>query len=73
MKLTMLGTGNAMVTNCYNTCFAFEEDGRCFLVDAGGGSTILRRLREAGIDWKRRRGISLGRISISITFSVLSG
>ena len=23
MKLTMLGTGNAMVTNCYNTCFAF--------------------------------------------------
>ena len=52
MKLTMLGTGNAMVTNCYNTCFAFEEDGRCFLVDAGGGNTILRRLREAGIDWK---------------------
>ena len=44
MKLTMLGTGNAMVTNCYNTCFAFEEDGRCFLVDAGGGNEILVRL-----------------------------
>ena len=57
MKLTMLGTGNAMVTNCYNTCFAFEEDGRCFLVDAGGGNTILRRLREAGIDWKQTRDI----------------
>ncbi len=56
MKLTMLGTGNAMVTNCYNTCFAFEEDGRCFLVDAGG-DTILRRLREAGIDWKQTRDI----------------
>lgn len=57
MKLTMLGTGNAMVTNCYNTCFALEEDGRCFLVDAGGGNTILRRLREAGIDWKQTRDI----------------
>ena len=57
MKLTMLGTGNAMVTNCYNTCFAVEEDGRCFLVDAGGGNTILRRLREAGIDWKQTRDI----------------
>ena len=57
MKLTMLGTGNAMVTNCYNTCFAFEEDGRCFLVDAGGGNTILRRLHEAGIDWKQTRDI----------------
>lgn len=57
MKFTMLGTGNAMVTNCYNTCFAFEEDGRCFLVDAGGGNTILRRLREAGIDWKQTRDI----------------
>ena len=57
MKLTMLGTGNAMVTNCYNTCFALEEDGRCFLVDAGGGNTILKRLREAGIDWKQTRDI----------------
>ena len=46
-----------MVTNCYNTCFALEEDGRCFLVDAGGGNTILRRLREAGIDWKQTRDI----------------
>ena len=57
MRLTMLGTGNAMVTNCYNTCFALEEDGRCFLVDAGGGNTILVRLREAGIDWKQTRDI----------------
>ena len=25
MKLTMLGTGNAVVTECYNTCFVLEE------------------------------------------------
>ena len=35
MKLTMLGTGNAMVTECYNTCFALTEGGEHFLVDGG--------------------------------------
>ena len=29
----MLGTGNAQVTECYNTCFVLEEEGRCLLVD----------------------------------------
>ena len=27
MKLTMLGTGNALVTECYNTCFVIEDNG----------------------------------------------
>ena len=35
MKLTMLGTGNAMVTKCYNTCFVLREGEECFLVDGG--------------------------------------
>ena len=26
MKITMLGTGHAMVSNCYNTCFIMEEN-----------------------------------------------
>ena len=41
MKITMLGTGNAMVTECYNTCFVLSEqqqDLQYFLVDAGGGN-----------------------------------
>lgn len=25
MKLTILGTGNAAVTECYNTCFVLSE------------------------------------------------
>ncbi len=49
MKLTMLGTGNALVTKCYNTCFAFSTGERHFLVDAGGGNPILKRLDDAGI------------------------
>ncbi len=53
-ELTMLGTGSAMVTNCYNTCFVIQmEEGECFLTDAGGGNTILRQLELAGVDCKR--------------------
>lgn len=49
MKLTMLGTGHAAVTKCYNTCFALTEGNRHFLVDAGGGNGILERLKAAEI------------------------
>ena len=49
MKLTMLGTGNASVTNCYNTCFALSEKDKHFLVDAGGGNQILSQLETADI------------------------
>ena len=39
MRLTMLGTGHALATKCYNACFALQDDamgkapGRTFLVD----------------------------------------
>ena len=36
MKLTILGTGNATVTECYNTCFALQDSDEVFLVDGGG-------------------------------------
>ena len=35
MELTMLGTGNALVTECYNTCFTIRENEDYFLVDGG--------------------------------------
>ena len=57
MKLTMLGTGNALVTEYYNTCFLMEDNGRYFLVDGGGGNQLLHRLKEAGADWKQIRDI----------------
>lgn len=49
MKLTILGTGHALVTRCYNTCFALSEGNRYFLVDAGGGNGILQQLEQAKI------------------------
>lgn len=57
MKLTMLGTGHAMVMKCYNTCFTLSEGEEHFLVDGGGGNTILRQLKAAGIEIGQIRNI----------------
>lgn len=46
----MLGTGDAMVTHCYNTCFVLETPAARLLVDAGGGNGILVQLGKAGVD-----------------------
>lgn len=57
MKLTMLGTGNALVSECYNTCFVLSENDEYFLVDGGGGNGILHQLKHVGMDWKDMRTI----------------
>lgn len=57
MKLTMLGTGHALVTECYNTCFVLSEKEQYFLVDGGGGNGILKQLQLAKIDWKKIKTI----------------
>ncbi len=57
MKLTMLGTGNALVTEFYNTCFLIEDRGQTFMVDGGGGNTILHQIKHAGYDWMDLRHI----------------
>lgn len=51
MKITMLGTGHAMVTECYNTCFVISDEEKHFMVDGGGGNTILRQLSNAGYNY----------------------
>ncbi len=48
-KLIFLGTGNALVTRCYNTCFALQNGNEYFLTDAGGGNGILAQLEKAQI------------------------
>ena len=51
-KLTVLGTGYALATRCYNTCFALTNDNGTLLVDAGGGNGILRQMEDTGLDFK---------------------
>ena len=38
--ITMLGTGNALATRCYNTCFTLHVNSGILLVDTG--RNILR-------------------------------
>ena len=50
LELKVLGTGNATVTRCYNTCFLLHHDDEYFMVDAGGGNQILSILNHLHID-----------------------
>jgi len=47
--INILGTGNAMVTKCYNTCFTISKGSEHLLVDTGGGNTILTNLEKLDI------------------------
>ena len=48
--ITMLGTGNALATRCYNTCFVLHScDGTVLMVDAGGGNPRHPRLPWSGL------------------------
>ena len=50
-QLYVFGTGNAIVTHCYNTCFAIKNSGgEYFMVDTGGGNGILRTLEDMQVD-----------------------
>lgn len=50
----MLGTGCAMVTQCFNTCFMIKlENGEYIMTDGGGGNGILRQLEAVGADYSR--------------------
>lgn len=48
-ELIFFGTGNAMVTKCYNTCFAIRCNEEYILVDAGGGNGIFTQLEKAKV------------------------
>lgn len=51
MELILLGTGHAVVTECYNTCFVIKDGDRQLLVDGGGGGALLTQLKRAGLSW----------------------
>ena len=48
-QITMLGTGNATVSQIYNTCFLLKTPSTLMLVDAGGGNGILSQLRKVNV------------------------
>ena len=48
-QITMLGTGNATVSQIYNTCFLLKTSSTLMLVDAGGGNGILAQLKKVNV------------------------
>lgn len=48
-QLTALGTGYAVATKCYTTCFTVSCGQEHFMIDTGGGSGVLTNLEKAGI------------------------
>lgn len=76
MELTMLGTGNAHATAVYNTCYVLREiwersNGKCFLVDGGGGNQVLTQLERAGIRFQDCSEIFLTHKHIDHFFGVI--
>ncbi|MBU3876120.1 MBL fold metallo-hydrolase [Faecalicatena sp. AGMB00832] len=71
MKLTILGTGNASVTEYYNTCFALSDERRHFLVDAGGGNQILGNLKKAGVPMEEIHDIFITHEHIDHLFGLI--
>ena len=51
-RISILGTGNAMCVNCYNTCFYLHTPMGGMLVDGGGGNGILQQLIKAKIPFE---------------------
>lgn len=44
-KITMLGTGNGITLDLYNTCFAIQNENGSFLIDTGGGGRDSKKIR----------------------------
>lgn len=53
VRLVVLGTGTAMVTHYFNTCFVLDDGEQYFLTDAGGGDGIYRRFEELNLDYQK--------------------
>ena len=57
--LYVFGTGNAAVTELYNTCFALRDHDEYFMVDAGGGNGILSQFEKMNISVNQIHSIFL--------------
>lgn len=57
MEILLLGTGFAIASRCYNTCYLLKQNERYLLVDGGGGNGILRQLSKARVPWQNVKDI----------------
>ncbi|MGL5272242.1 MAG: MBL fold metallo-hydrolase [Phocaeicola sp.] len=70
-KITLLGTGNAAVTRCYNSCFTLSQDNEHLLVDGGGGNGILVQLEKKAINYQQIRHLIVSHAHTDHLFGVI--
>ena len=58
-QLTVLGTGFAVATKCYTTCFTISDGEEHFMIDTGGGSGVLTNLETLNISYNQVHHIFL--------------
>lgn len=58
-QLTVLGTGYAVATKCYTTCFTISDGQEHFMIDTGGGSGVLTNLEKLDISYNQVHHIFL--------------
>ena len=58
-QLTALGTGFAVATKCYTTCFTISDGNEHFMIDTGGGIGILTNLEKLDISYNQVHHIFL--------------
>lgn len=71
-KIIVLGTGDAIAVENFNTCFVLQDnDGNNLLVDTGGGNGILKQLKRANIDITQIHNIFISHKHIDHLFGLL--
>jgi ribonuclease Z len=58
-QLTALGTGFAIASKCYTTCFTISDGNEHFMIDAGGGNGVLTNLEKLNISYNQVHHIFL--------------
>lgn len=71
MKIFMLGTGTASAVDIYHTCFVLEKNNKYFVVDGGGGSSVLAQLKKVHIDVSKINDIFLSHIHLDHCLGIL--
>ena len=52
-QLTAIGTGFAIASKCYTTCFTISDGNEHFMIDTGGGSGVLTNLEKLDISYNQ--------------------
>lgn len=72
MQINVLGTGHATATECFNTCFTISNsNSEYFLIDSGGGSGVLRQLKQSNIPLENIKNVFISHIHMDHILGIM--